>query len=239
MNAAEAMTKVVVTVTAETSVLEAARLMLQNRISGMPVLDAKGELVGILTEGDLLRRAETGTDKHRSRWLELLMGPGRIADEYTHAHARSVNEVMTSPVIFVTADTELEKVVQLMEHRHIKRVPVVEGERLLGVVSRADLLRGLISASAKPAKVTPGTDAGIRAAILAELDRQPWAPRAVIKVEVKDGIVTLNGTITDERERMALKVAAENVGGVKSVVDHLVWVEPLSGMVIEPPEENK
>ena len=241
MKAVEAMTTEVITVASETSVLEAARLMLQNHVSGLPVLDAKGRLIGIVTEGDLIRRAETGTDKHRARWLEMLLGPGRIADEYTHAHARKVSDIMTSPVASVTGDTPLEKVVQMMEHRHIKRVPVVAGDKMLGLVSRTDLLRQLIAASVKPANaaLTPGTDDGIRAAILAEFDRQPWAPRAVIKVSVQDGVVTLNGTITDERERMALRVACENVGGVKRVVDHLVWVEPLSGMVIEPPEEDR
>ena len=241
MNAADAMTKEIVTVNSEANVLEAARLMLQHRVSGLPVVDAGGKLVGMLTEGDLLHRAETGTERRRSRWLEMLVGPGRVADEYTHAHARKVGEIMTTPVVSVTPDTPLEKVVETMEHRKIKRVAVVQGGRMVGLVSRSDLLHGLIAASVKPAATAsvPGTDAAIRDAILAEFSRQPWAPRAVIKVEVRNGVATVGGTITDERERMALKVATENVPGVKSVIDHLVWVEPISGMVVEPPDNDR
>ncbi len=237
MNAADIMTSAVVTVNADATVLDAGHAMLAHRVSGLPVVDWQGRLVGMLTEGDLLHRAETGTERHRSRWVELLIGPGRMAQEYTHTHARKVSEVMTSRLVAIAPDTALDQVVALMERHRVKRLPVVENHRLLGIVSRADLLRALVDKTNAAPPPANATDREIHDRIVAELTRQPWAPRAVIRIEVKDGVVALGGTITDERERIALRVAAENVPGVKSVVDRLVWVEPLSGMVIEPPEE--
>jgi CBS-domain-containing membrane protein len=237
MNAADIMTSAVVTVNADATVLDAGHAMLAHRVSGLPVVDWQGRVVGMLTEGDLLHRAETGTERHRSRWVELLVGPGRMAQEYTLTHARKVSEVMTSRVVAIVPDTALDQVVALMERHHVKRLPVVENQRLLGIVARADLLRALVDKTNAAPPPANATDREIHDRIVAELTRQSWAPRAIIRIEVKDGIVALGGTITDERERIALRVAAENVAGVKSVVDRLVWVEPLSGMVIEPPEE--
>jgi CBS domain-containing protein len=238
MNAADVMTNDVLTLNAETSVLDAARLMLQHRVSGLPVLDWQGRLVGVLTEGDLLRRIETGTERRRSHWLEMLLGPGRAAQDYIHAHARKVGEAMSNTVIHVAPDATLEQIVGLMEKHHVKRLPVVAGNKMVGIVSRADLLRALV-ATADKAAATPVSDEDIRANILAELDRQRWAPRAVLEVEVKRGIVELRGTITDDRERLALRIACENIAGVKGVTDHLVFVEPLSGMAIDPPDERR
>ncbi|MGH6990449.1 MAG: CBS domain-containing protein [Stellaceae bacterium] len=237
MNAADVMSNDMFVVNTDMTVLDAARAMLQHRISGVPVRDWQGKVVGMLTEGDLLRRAETGTERHRARWLELLFGPGRAAQDYTMAHARKVGDVMTDRVVAAAPETPLSEVVALMEQNHIKRVPVLSGERLLGIVSRADLLRALVMQSEKAVTAEPGNDAEIKARILAELDRQSWTPRAIV-IEVKHGAVELKGTITDERERAALKIVCENTAGVKEVVDHLIWVEPLSGMVIEPPEET-
>src|SRR5579863_4624136 len=129
MKAADIMTIRVVTVTAETTIRAAARAMMEHRVSGLPVVDGSGALVGMVTEGDLLRRAETGTERRHSPWLELLMGPGRLAQEYVHAHASKVGDVMTQSVISVSPETPLEEVVRLMERRRIKRVPVVENGR--------------------------------------------------------------------------------------------------------------
>lgn len=235
--AADVMQKAVLTVHSDVTVIEAARTMLQHRISGLPVIDAKDRLVGIVTEGDLLRRSETGTERHRSRWLELLLGPGRAAEEYAMANAREVSEVMSDQIVSVAPTAPLDEVVAQMERHHIKRVPVMDEDRLVGIVSRADLLRALVEATSKP-ESAPSSDDHIRNLILAEIDRQLWSPRATINVEIRDGAVELRGCITDERERAALKILAENVPGVKKVVDHLIWIEPLSGMVIEPPLEN-
>jgi CBS-domain-containing membrane protein len=233
MKASEIMTYPVITVTPETSIAEAARLMLQHRISGLPVVDAKSAVIGIITEGDLLRRGETGSAPHHPWWLQLLLGPGRLAKEYTLAHARKVGEAMTGDVVSVTPKTDLRDIVQLMNKRRIKRVPVIEDRKLAGIVSRANLVRALVKALVKkPAR--PLSDHEIRTAILDATTAEPWGPRFAIDVEVKDGFVDIYGTITDEGERIALQVLAENVPGVKGVRDHLVWVEPASGMVIGP-----
>ncbi len=237
MKALDVMTRNVVTVERKTSVADAIRLMLDNNISGLPVLD-DGKVIGILTEGDLLRRSETGTERHRPRWLEILMGPGRMAGEYVRTHGRKVEEIMTTDLISVAGDTPLDEVVGLMERRRIKRVPVIEGDLLVGVVSRLDLLRALLRAIEAQRSEDRGDD-DIREQILAELAKAAWVPRDGLSISVKDGIVDLNGVILEEKERAALRVVAENVPGVRAVEDHLVWVEPVSGTVIEPQPDKR
>ena len=234
MNASDVMTREILSVRPDAMIAEAIRMMLDNRISGLPVLDETGRLVGILTEGDLLRRGETGTERHRPRWLEILMGPGRLAEEYVRTHGRRIGELMTHNPVTVTPDTPLKKIVELMERHRIKRVPVLDGDAPVGILSRADLLRGLAGAlAAAPAVAT--SDEEIRERILAELARAAWVPRDGIAITVENGVVDLNGVILEEKERDALRVAAENVPGVTAVEDHLVWVEPVSGTVIDPP----
>jgi CBS domain-containing protein len=237
MQAKDIMTQRVISVQSDASVMEAVRLMLQNKISGLPVLDAAGMLVGIVTEGDFLRRAEIGTQKRRSRWLEFLIGPGRLATEYVRAAGRKVNEIMTPNPHTVLEDVPLEEIVQTMERYRVKRLPVTRDRQVVGIVSRANLMHALASL-AREAKAPPSGDAAIREQVLAELGKQSWAPLALINVIVRNGVVELWGTIMDERERQALLVAAENVPGVKSVKDHLVWVEPVSGMVVYESEED-
>lgn len=235
MNAADIMTRKVVSVDVETTIAEAARLMLQHHISGLPVTDQSGKMVGIITESDLLHRAELGTGRRHQRWIELLIGPGRLADNYVEAHARKVGEAMTETVVSVVPRTELPDIVRLMEARNVKRVPVIDAGRLVGIVSRADLVRalvhGLIDEKAATAK-GDFSDAKIRADLLAIIEQEPWGPRFSVTVTVANGVVDLRGAITDERERAALKVAAETVPGVKAVNDHLVWVEPTSGLAL-------
>jgi CBS domain-containing protein len=236
MKASDVMTRNVLTVGRETSVTNAIRVMLENNISGLPVLD-NGKIVGILTEGDLLRRSETGTERHRPRWLEIVMGPGRMAGEYVRAHGRKVEEIMTTDLISVAGDTPLDEVVGLMERRRIKRVPVLDGNILIGVISRADLLSSLLRVLEAQHCEHRGDD-DIREQILAELAKAAWVPRDGLSISVRDGIVDLNGVILEEKEREALRVVAENVPGVTAVEDHLVWIEPVSGTVIEPPPES-
>jgi CBS domain-containing protein len=230
MKASDVMTLNVISVTPNTPILHAARVMLQKNISGLPVITANGDLVGIVTERDFLRRRETGTQRHRSRWIEFLLGPGKLAEEYVRTSGRKVHEVMTPVVHTVTEDTSLEEVVRLMERHHIKRVPVVRGTRVVGIITRANLMRALVKSALQPEPVSAG-DKEIRDRLLADLKQQPWAPLALIDISVQDGVVTISGTVTDDRQREALRVAAENVPGVKQVVDDLVWVEPISGMV--------
>jgi CBS domain-containing protein len=237
MKASDVMTQRVISVGSDATVMQAARLMLQNKISGVPVVDPKGALVGIVTEGDFLRRTELGTQRRRARWLEFLIGPGRLASEYVQATGRKVSEIMTTDLQIVSPDTPLEEVVKLMERNRIKRVPVLRGREIVGIVSRANLLHALVSLSHE-ARPPLASDAEIRERILSDLAKHPWAPLALINVVIRDGVVELWGTLTDERERQALVVAAENVPGVKKVHDHLVWVEPMSGAVIGESEED-
>jgi CBS domain-containing protein len=232
MLASDVMTRNLVTIARDAPIREAIRLMLDNKLSGLPVVDGAGKLVGILTEGDLLHRSEIATETHHWHWLEFVLGPGRMASEYVRSHGRIVDELMTREIVGVTPDTPLDEIVALMERRHIKRVTVLEDGALIGIVSRADLLGAL--ARALDAQQNPATgDEEIRARILAELEKVAWAPRAGLTIKVKDRIVELDGVVFDEHERRALRVAAENVPGVKAVSDRLVWVEPVSGTVID------
>src|ERR1700741_3061443 len=137
MQVKDIMTRNVISVGPDESIMKAARLMLQNRISGLPVIDRDGELMGIVTEGDFLRRGELGTQRRRPKWLEFIIGPGRLAEEYVHASGRKVDEIMTTDPVTVTEDDTLEDVVELMERRHVKRLPVTRGGRVIGIISRS------------------------------------------------------------------------------------------------------
>jgi len=238
MKAQEVMTRRVFTVRRDSTLDEAIAAMLEHGVSGVPVVDESGMPVGMLTEGDLLRRSELGTERaRRPRWLEFLVGPGKLAAEYTHAHGRSVADVMNDKLHCVAPDTPLQQVVELMERQRIKRVPVVEDGRLVGIISRANLLRALaLAAPALPA--APASDEQIRERLWHELNSAEWAPRSLLDIVVRNGEVHLYGTILDGREREALCVAARNTPGVTAVHDHLVWCEPTSGMVVEMPAED-
>jgi CBS domain-containing protein len=238
MNAGDVMTQSTVTVDPEASIEHAIHLMLKRRISGLPVVDNTGALVGIVTEGDLLRRAELGTQKRRPRWIEFLIGPGRLASEYVSACGRKVHEVMTTPVHTVTENVPLPEVVEMMEARQVKRLPVVRDGQVVGIVSRANLLRALVSI-ARDSEPVGMTDFLIRQHVLSELGKQSWAPVALVDVIVKNGIVHLWGTLTDERQRQGIRVIAENTPGVKQVEDHLVWIEPMSGIAVPSIDDFK
>jgi CBS domain-containing protein len=235
MQVRDVMTRNVISVQPDESILTAARLMLQNRFSGLPVVDASGALLGVVTEGDFLRRGEIGTARHRPKWLEFIVGPGRLADEYVHSTGKKVGEVMTPDPYTVTEDDSLEKVVALMERRRIKRLPVMRDGRMVGIVSRANLMHALAS-MARQAPPPSGDDAAIRDQILASLSKQHWA--LGVNVVVKNGVAEVWGTIMDERERQACIVTIENVAGVKLVHDHLVWIEPTSGMAFPSAEDG-
>ena len=234
MKASDVMSRNILSVGRDATIAEAIRLMLDNQISGLPVIDA-GRLVGILTEGDLLRRSETGTERHRPRWLEILMGPGRLAGEYVRTHGRKVEEIMTRDLVSVTTDTPLDEIVVLMERRRVKRVPVLDGDAPVGIVSRTDLLRALARTLDEEPVAVVGDDE-IRERILAELAKVSWVPRDGLTITVGDGAVGLDGVILDEKEREALRVAVENVPGVRAIEDRLVWVEPVSGTIIDAPQ---
>jgi CBS domain-containing protein len=235
MQVKDVMTRNVISVGADEPVVKAARVMLQNRISGLPVVDAKGELVGVVTEGDFLRRREIGTQRRHPKWLEFVLGPGRLAQDYIHEAGRKVEEIMTPDPWTVGEDDSLETVVELMERRHVKRLPVLRDGNMIGIVSRANLLHALASLS-REAPAPAGGDSTIRDNIIAALGKLHWAPH--VNVVVKNGAAALWGVVTDERERRALIVAVENVPGVEAVRDHLVWVEPMSGMAFPSTQDE-
>jgi CBS domain-containing protein len=221
MRAADVMTTFVVSVTPETTVGEAARVMVDRRISGLPVIDALGTLVGMVSEGDLLRRVEAHTERKRPRWLEFLAANSQLASDYVKSHARHIRDVMTAPVVTATEDMPLAEIADLLERRRVKRVPIVRGDKVLGIVSRSDILRAVASgAGAQPAAST-ADDRGIREAIAVELKKQKWADPTESTIVVTDGVVHLWGFYVSEAERTALRVAAETVPGVRKVEDHL------------------
>ena len=237
MIASDVMTRNVISVPPDATVADAVALMLDRGISGLLVVDESGTLAGIVTEGDLLRRDELGTGRRRSWWLRLIASPGRQAADFTRTHGRKVSDVMTQDVISVTVKSPLEEIVAMMEEHRIKRVPVLDGNKVVGVVSRADLLRAL-AVAAREHGVAAGDDPSIRNRILETLAREPWAPRTTLNVTVVNGVVHLWGTISNDQERRAICVIAENTPGAKKVIDHLVFVEAYTGTVIEAPPER-
>jgi CBS-domain-containing membrane protein len=185
------------------------------------VIDAKGNLVGIVSEGDLLHRVEAQTERRRSRWLELLAANTTLASEYVKSHAKHVADVMTADVVTVPEDARLAEVARLLETRRVKRVPVVRDGKVVGIVSRSNLLQAVASGATAAAAQAPKDDRSIREAIVNELQKQKWAAPAESNIVVNDGVVHLWGFVMSEAERKALRVAAENVPGVRSVEDHL------------------
>jgi CBS domain-containing protein len=237
MQVKDVMTSPIISVEPDASIWQAVRIMLQRRISGLPVIDKHGRLVGMVSEGDFLRRAETGTQRKRPNWLEFLMGPGRLADEYTRSHGRKIQDIMTPDPVTATEATSLDEVVRTMEQRRIKRLPVVRGSEVVGIITRANLMHAL-AGIARELVPTTATDEAIRAQLLSELAKEPWAPVALIDVVVRNGVVELWGTITEERQRQALIAAAENVSGVKAVHNRLCWVDAMSGVLTYQPSEE-
>ena len=234
MKAKDVMTHSVVTIAPEATIREAITRMIEHHISGLPVVDEDVGLVGILTEGDLVRRTETGTDAPRRRWLELLLGPGAAADEYARSHGRHVCDVMSSDLVTVDRDAPLLDVVRLMEEHSIKRVPVVDGKRVVGIISRANLIVAL-SEHLELAAQKPMSDNEIERRIVTQMKRESWCPWRRITVIVHDGGVRLEGAIFDERQRKALHVLVAGVIGVKGIDDQLAYIEPLSGALVQPP----
>ena len=237
MRAHQIMTRSVISVTPDASILEAANVMLRWHVSGLPVVDAAGKLVGIVSEGDFLRRGEIGTQRKRGRWLKFWLGAGQAATDFVHENGRKVSEVMTKDPFTIAEDTPLGEIVTSMETNGVKRLPVMRGDTLVGIVSRANLLQAVASLAHEIPDPTADDD-HIRRRIMAAIEKNDWSPFGV-NVIVRDGIVHLSGVITEERSRQATIVAAENVAGVKKVHDHLCWVDTMSGMYLESPEDTQ
>jgi CBS domain-containing protein len=237
MNASDVMTQSVVSIRPEASVLDAARLMLEHKVSGLPVVDAGGALLGVITEGDFLRRAEIDAGYRRSRWIEFFTAPGQLAEEYIQSSGRRVQDIMSPQVCVATEGASLREMAQLMETRGVKRLPVMRGSELVGIVTRADLMRAIVSL-AEDAESLVVDDAEIHRRLQAELKKQPWAvPASMISFTVQDRVVEFTGVVRDERQRQALRVAAEGISGVKSVGDRALRVEPVIGLFALPNED--
>ena len=237
MRAHQIMTRPAITILPDASITEAANLMLQRHISGLPVVDAAGKLVGIVSEGDFIRRSEIGTQRRRGGFLKLILGPGQAAADFVHERGCRISEIMTHDPVTVSEDTSLEAIVALMEKNKLKRLPVMRGEKLVGIVSRSNLLQAVASLARQVPDPTADDD-HIRNRIIDGLGRNGWCPQG-LSVAVRDGIVHLGGIITDERSRQAAIVCAENIAGVKEVHDHLCWVDPMSGMYFLAPEDEE
>ncbi len=220
MKALDIMTREVVAASPDTPVRDVAKLMIDHHISGVPVIDA-GKLVGIISENDLLRRIELGTEKTRSRWLQLFTSDDTLLAEYVHARGRQARDVMSMDVVTVPPDAPVATIAEIMESRHIKRIPVVEGGKVVGIVSRANLVQALATVAPAPPEAVQADDAKIHDAICAEIGKIAWVPSPVMNnVTVCDGIVHLWGYVGSENERRALRIAAERIPGVKEVRDH-------------------
>ena len=237
MRAHQIMTRPVITVTPETTIVEAANTMLQKHVSGLPVTDATGKLVSIVSEGDFIRRGEIGNQRRRGRFLKFILGPGQAATDFVHEHGRKVAEIMTPQPLTITEDTALEEIVELMEKNNVKRLPVMRRDKIVGIVSRANLLQAVASLAREIPDPTADDD-HIRNRVIDTIEKNDWCPFG-LSVIVRGGIVHLSGVITEERSRKAAVVAAENVTGVTKVHDHLCWVDTMSGMYLNSPEDDQ
>jgi CBS domain-containing protein len=230
MRACDVMMTPVTTVSPDMTVQEAAKILVKERISGAPVIDSFGRLVGMLSEGDLIRRVELDTEDsgYRSWWLGLFFS-NRDAADYVKSHGHVVRDVMTEEVVTVEETTSLKAIAKTLETRRIKRVPVVRSGQLVGIVSRANLVQALASAPHEAHKAVASSDAEIREALMKELSGHSWslAGRNVI---VHEGVVHLWGSIWSTDQLRAMRIAAEGISGVKGVEDHTVSEPVMSGM---------
>jgi CBS domain-containing protein len=221
MRAMDVMTSNVVTVDENTPVQAAARLMAERGISALPVIDRQSRVIGMVSEGDLIHRAETGTERRRAWWLDMLASTNQLAADYVKSHGGRVKDVMTREVISVTDTTPVADIAAVLETKRIKRVPVLRAGRLVGIVSRANLVRALAMTIAEEPSGDAAHDQTIRDRLLAELRAQPWAEVAPENVTVKDGVVHLWSSYMSQEEKRALIVAAESIPGVRSVEEHM------------------
>jgi CBS domain-containing protein len=226
MKARDIMVFPVITAKPSATVREVAETLLKHHISAVPVVDDQGHLVGIVSEGDLLRRVEAGTEQRRPWWLLGLTRDETLAEDYVKAHARRVEDVMIRRVVTAAPDTPLHEVATLLEKSAIKRVPIVENGELVGIVSRANLIQAV--ASARKALDIRLTDSAIRDKLLAHLKHQAWAHTSTLNITVTDGVVDLWGLTDSDAERKAIRVAAEAAQGVNAVNDNLV-TQPMRG----------
>jgi CBS domain-containing protein len=220
MQVKDLMTSDVVTVGPQTPVGEVARRLVERRISAVPVVSPDGTVLGIVSEGDLLRRRELGTERRTSWWLEIFADPDSLAHEYTKAHGLTAADVMTTPVVCIDEDAGLPSVAEMLEAHGIKRVPVLRQGKLVGIISRADLVRAF-ARHAEPAQPSASDDREIERALRARMNAESWARTGHINVVVRGGAVELWGFARSEEQRQGLKVLAREIPGVRAIEDHL------------------
>lgn len=226
MQARDIMVSPVITVGENATVRDVAKLLLARHISAVPVVDHAGKLTGMVSEADLMRRKEAGTERPTSWWLSLISGEGALAAEYVQSHATKVKDIMARDVQTARPDTSLHEIADIFEEKHIKRVPIVsDGGDLVGIVSRANIIQAV--ASARPKLELGAPDAMIRDRLMAELRKQSWSHVYKLNATVTDGVVDLWGFAQSDAERRAIRVAAESIPGVIAVNDHLMR-EPTS-----------
>jgi CBS domain-containing protein len=229
MRAAQVMTPDILSISPDATIFEAAELLIGVGVSAMPVVDKAGKMVGIVSEADLIRRAELGTEPHKS-WLQRLFSDdAAAAKEYVTLHARRVTDVMSRNVVTAQEDDSLGHVAELMAHHKVKRVPVLRGEELVGIVSRANLLQALLSWDPKASR-TPLSDDQIRREIERAVSKQPWTSPWPTNIVVNSGVVHLWGFVPTQAASDAYRVAAENVPGVRKVKNHLRRIPSAVGM---------
>ena len=221
MQAKDIMTAPVVSVSDTSTVREVATLLLERRISAVPVVDSSGNVVGIVSEGDLMHRAEAGTRRHRSWWLSLFADKQTLAHEFVKEHSRKVSDVMTRNVVTAAPNAQLSAIANMLEKNRIKRVPIIENGKLVGIVSRANLLQALSALHVESRSASVVDDSLIREAILARLENEPWSP-SLVNVTVQNGVVDIWGIADSETEKEAARVAAEVTQGVVAVKDNVV-----------------
>ena len=220
MKAREIMTPNVITASPDTPVEQLASIMVEKRISALPIVTADKHLVGIITESDLLHRSETGTERKRKWWLEMFVDSDTRAREYVKSHAAKAVDIMSRVVISVPADAELGEVADLLDAHKIRRVPVVDGHDLVGIISRADLVRAVVAQKARVDGVELENGA-LHKKIFDEIRKQQWINATYMAFTVDKGVVELRGFVESEDQHQALRVLVENVPGVKKVVDQL------------------
>lgn len=218
MKARDVMTCHAISVGPELSVQAVANTLVKNGISAVPVVGSDGKLLGIVSEGDLIRRVETDTERRRSWWLEMISSGRNLAAEFAKTHGLKAKDVMTTTVVTASPDTPLHEIADLMERHGVKRIPIVEKDEVTGVVSRANLVQAL--ASAKKDMSAEDTDEALREAVVAQISRQPWG-QSIVNVIVRDGAVDLWGIVDSAEEKAAVRIAAERIPGVRSVNDNL------------------
>jgi CBS domain-containing protein len=238
MHAEQMMSREVITIGVDADLVDAIEMMLKHGVSVLPVIDQAGKLVGILSKSDFLRRAEIGTEHKRGRFLTFLAGPDRVAYDFKREHGRKVGEIMTPNPVTITKDTPVDEIARIMESHHVRRLPVTNGDKIIGIVTHSDFLPVIAGLMLNAQSFAQG-DEEIRSAVVAAVARAPWAPRG-FNVSVRDGTVTLKGVSISENARQAAIVATENVPGVTRIEDRLssmtdpVSQEDYGGDVVSP-----